>query len=499
MATTPTRFNEERQANTTDAPPPTNDSFSSDQSEGHIASLPDGGYLVVWTDRSGTYNPGGFAILGQRYDALGERVGVEFRVSQFDDGELMVNPAVTALAGGGVAVAFGAPGEGDIYVQRYDANLNFLGIDTIDTTVATDASLAPLPDGGYVVSYTLFGPDRFEQDDDQVMARIVSPAGVVGAPFAIHDGGLGSYEAELAVLPNGNIVAVYQDDVSGSFVDDVRYRIFEPDGTPVGASALVAAGPGERIHPDVAALRDGGFVVVWGLQIVFTQSRQIMASIYDDAGNVVNDDIPVSAVQDFNGNPNVLGLADDGFLVTWTNGDANLVRAHQFDPTGNSIGSEFTAHNGGSLPLVGNPQAALLTSGRFAYAIDNQSGVNFDLDVFTGIWNPGREIADVDGVLWQHTDGRVETAHHDLPRVQGLWSIAGTGDFDGDGDGDVLWHHAEGAVLTWELEDGQHVANHALPTATGLWQIAGTGDFDGDGDDDIVWRHPEGGVVTWEL
>jgi hypothetical protein len=43
------------------------------QIDGQVAPLNDGGYVVVWTDSSLTYNPLGTAIVGQRYDSVGTR------------------------------------------------------------------------------------------------------------------------------------------------------------------------------------------------------------------------------------------------------------------------------------------------------------------------------------------------------------------------------------------------------------------------------------------
>ena len=74
-----------------------------------------------------------------------------------------------------------------------------------------------------------------------------------------------------------------------------------------------------------------------------------------------------------------------------------------------------------------------------------------------------------------------------------------TGDFDGDGDSDIVWRDDDAGVLSWELENGEFAAEHSLSAAPHNWQIAGTGDFDGDGDDDIVWRHKEGAVTIWEM
>jgi hypothetical protein len=106
----------------------------------------------------------------------------------------------------------------------------------------------------------------------------------------------------------------------------------------------------------------------------------------------------------------VVALADGGFLVTWSDENANLVRAQRFDAAGLKIGTEFTVKeetNGTSGDL---PEAALLTDGgRIAYAV-NDSSID-DNDVMTSIWRVRDVSHDFDGdgksgVLWRHDSGR---------------------------------------------------------------------------------------------
>ena len=78
------------------------------------------------------------------------------------------------------------------------------------------------------------------------------------------------------------------------------------------------------------------------------------------------------------------------------------------------------------------------------------------------------------------------------------WHVEGTGDFNGDGLGDVLWRNDSGAVITFlGAPNGSFVGNVNFNLNPGLdWHVEGTGDFNGDGRDDILWRNDLGTVVT---
>ena len=355
-------------------------------------------------------------------------------------------------------------------------------------TQTVDPSITALADGGYAVSYTV--------DDAQIAGRTVSISGFPGPQF----GASGSTHSELATLSNGNFVVVHQG-AAGT----IDLEVFTPSA---GLAGLASAGFGA--DPDVAALRDGGFVVVWTDPA--SSSGDIRATIFSNDTGVPNSDAFQFLVNTSTAGPqneaSVVGLADGGFLVTWENDNANLVRAQRFDAVGDKIGAEFTVKSGVS---VDSPDVALLHNGKIAFAVGDVS--TGDPDLMTSIYSaktPNDFNANgISDFLWQGADGTpavwlmngkdAVTAGAVGSNPGPSWEVKDSGDFNGDGRADILWQGSDGTPAIW-LMDGTNVLSTSAAGSFNpgpSWEVKGSGDFNGDGKDDILWQGSDGTAAIW--
>ena len=83
------------------------------------------------------------------------------------------------------------------------------------------------------------------------------------------------------------------------------------------------------------------------------------------------------------------------------------------------------------------------------------------------------------------------------------FSVAGTGDFDGNGSEDLLLSDGKGDVAIWLLSGTKVISAGAVTPPAGWpasnWSVAQTGDFNGDGFSDILFFDGSGNVGIWYM
>jgi hypothetical protein len=105
---------------------------------------------------------------------------------------------------------------------------------------------------------------------------------------------------------------------------------------------------------------------------------------------------------------------------------------------------------------------------------------------------------------WEYQKSASGSAGSDTAWIDSVnlpWAAANNSearyDFNGDGRADLLWRHdSSGAAAIWHMDGaGRLSGSGSIPNPPDLnWKIAGTGDFDGDGQADIYWRHATSGA-----
>lgn len=84
------------------------------------------------------------------------------------------------------------------------------------------------------------------------------------------------------------------------------------------------------------------------------------------------------------------------------------------------------------------------------------------------------------------------------------WRIVGTGHFDDDGKVDILWRNVNsGYLVVWFMDGITRITGAFLnPPSVGdvNWRAVAVGDFNADGQADVLWRHAfSGRTVVWTM
>lgn len=159
------------------------------------------------------------------------------------------------------------------------------------------------------------------QERNLQFARFDATTGVIiGSPVLVADDlpGVYSYTYNLTALENGGFVisyAIVDGPFPGNSFDPV-FQIYGPDGTLLKEEKLVNSYTyGSQLEPDVVALADGGFMVVW----LDAARGGIYARSFDQLGNSVTADTLVQYLGASSNSSNLTAeLMQDGrVVISW--------------------------------------------------------------------------------------------------------------------------------------------------------------------------------------
>ncbi len=187
--------------------------------------------------------------------------------------------------------------------------------------------------------------------------------------------------------------------------------------------------------PHVVALAGGGFVVVWRNDFSDgTGDPGIQATVYDNNGVVVNNFIHVNTTTAGDQKkPEVAALADGGFVVVWDD-DGLLIRGQRFDANGSKVGNEFTEN----FSVEDNPVVAALSDGRFIVGFEDVDNAPGDIDIHGTIFDPRTSPINGDGNANVITSRKEGATVNGLGGADTLLGQEGVDILNGGGGNDYL-------------------------------------------------------------
>lgn len=396
-----------------------------------IASLGNGGFVIIWMDSSDQlFDLSGFSVKAQMFDASGIPVGMEILVNT-ETTNSQWYPTATGLLGGGFVVAWkdesagqgGADGTGavpsdtdvsSIKAQIFDAAGSPVGVEfTVNSEFAGEQAapqITKLAGGGFVVAWQDFGSTN-GLPGAVIKARIFDSLGnASGNEFTLVSTETSSQSnLTLAGLAGGGFVATWQDS-AGSLGDSdtgIKAQIFNAQGAPVGAGFLVnTQTQGLQTSPSVSSLSNGGFVVSWteaNVALGDGSRESIKAQVFDSFGARIGSELIVnSEVQGAQQFSSSAGLLDGKFVIAWQDSGGTLgdisgtsVKARTFDVATNLTAPVITSNEG--LPVakiaaaVGNTLVANIVAvdqdpnSKLSYSITGGADAHlFTIDPATG-------------------------------------------------------------------------------------------------------------------
>ena len=444
-----------------------------------VTGLDGGGFVAIWAESG---NP-----LARIYDASGNPVSAEFNVSTSSGTQ--ATPTIGATPGGGFVAVWEGYGSGDssgVFLQRYDASGTKIGGETLVNTTTTntqaDPAITVMDDGSFVIVWDGNGTG----DSSGVFGQRFDASGAkVGGEFRVNTATTGTQsDPAITTLSNGSFVVTWQSAGQDGSGDGVYGQLYDASGTAIGGEFRVNdTTANDQEAPNVAALADGGFMVVWESYGQDGSLEGVYAKRYDSGGTDVSGEVLINATTaDDQYQPDIDVLNDGSVIVTWTadaqdgsgSGIYSQVYAADEQPTHTMIGgtgndsfiggalADTINGNGGDDRLEGGGGADTLSGGDGDDLLIGDSstpvGDTYAAEVGTHAPVAHLRLGEASG-----TTAADETGNHDATYVNGV--VLGTAgpfsgisttaaDFDGANDYVEIPHSsdfalAEGTIQFW--------------------------------------------------
>ncbi len=305
--------------------------------------------------------------------------------------------SIDGLANGGYVVVWeSANNDGDrdgVFGQRYDASGLKVGSEFRTNTRTYnhqhDPDVAGLTGGGFVVVWESKG----QEDDEGVYGQLYNANGSKsGGEFRVNSTTANNQkEPEVEALSDGGYVVVWNGQGTGDG-SGVFARVYNSEGSAQGSEFRInTTTSSTQERAEVSAFDDGGFVVAWESRSGDEDGRAIFAQRYDNSGTKIGSETLVNTTTAGNQRrPDVSTLDDGGFVVVWQSPDGaeNGVFYQIFDSNGVASGAERRANS----TTAGNQDSATVASlpdGGFIIAWESDEQDGADEGIFSQRFDAG--------------------------------------------------------------------------------------------------------------
>jgi hypothetical protein len=245
---------------------------------------------------------------------------------------------------------------GDLFYRRYSADGTPASGDVfLSNAVVNVFPLAVREDGSFLLVYSVAATPDSNQVSEQVRSRVFAPDGTpLGDPLLLLDGtSPGVRSSAVVPRPDGGFVVAWSD-----WGLKVYYRVLGPLGEPLGPARLLGLG----FSVSLAASPGGEMVLVWRGGEILTTGREFIAAqrLRPDGGRAGRQFLVTPKLQKQVVWPLVTLSAGGDFLVTWTNPRVGLL-SRRYNKNGAPMGKARKVARG-----VGEVQLAMDAQGDFA-------------------------------------------------------------------------------------------------------------------------------------
>ena len=315
-----------------------------DQFDPAVATMTDGRFFVAFTDH---FAAGNDNIVGQFINADGTLSGSNIEVE--NDAGFQFDPAVAQRSGGAAVVVWD---DDAISEEIHYSIVSSAGVPGLEQTILDggpldDPDVATLADGRSLVVAS-----QFTGGDNNIVFRFIDAGGAPGPAQDFIDNGIADqFDPAVAAFSN-NALVVYEEGVTAD-TNQVQARFY--NGTNFAAEVTIASisdltDPGFTTLPDVAALTDGRFVVVWKNE----QTDLIEGRLVSATGVPLGTAFTIS--EGYGEGPEVAALPGGGFIVAWEDYSSTIppeidgndagIHARRFDANGSPVGDEVLVNTG---------------------------------------------------------------------------------------------------------------------------------------------------------